>query len=469
MNYSVEKQKGAVKVNFTLTAEEWKNELSQTYFNTRGKYNVPGFRKGHAPRGVIESMYGKGVFFDDAFEATFRRAYSEVMDKETWIFPVDDPKVDLGEMTDEKFTFSATVTVKPEFALGEYKGLEIPKEEVSVTDEEINAEVEQAREHASRMVDVTDRAVKDGDIVTLDYSGSVNGVKFEGGTAENQELTIGSHTFIPGFEEQVIGLTAEQTSDIKVKFPDEYHAKELAGKDAVFTVTVHGIKTKEVPELNDTFASEVSKFDTLEEYKDSIAAKIRENKQRHADVESENAMLKAVSENCDIEIPQCMIDREVDYLIADFEMQIKQYYGGMTLKDYLKYTGLKEVDLRRQRRESAISNIKIRLTLEKIIEAETTEVSDKEIDEHIDKMVADAKAAGTETEESKLSSRRPYIKSDLLMMKVVDFLKANNKFVPKKKEENEKPADKKPAAKKSATAKKPAAKKADAGSDKKDE
>ena len=467
MNYSVEKQKGAVKVDFTLTAEEWKDELSRTYLNTRGKYNIPGFRKGHAPRGVIESMYGKGVFFDDAFETVFRRSYGEVMDKEEWIFPVDDPKVDLGEMTDEKFTFSATVTVKPEFTLGDYKGLEIPKEEVSVSEDEVNAEVEHAREHASREVDVTDRAIADGDIVTLDYSGSVDGVKFDGGTAENQELTIGSHTFIPGFEEQMVGLTIGQSADVKVKFPEDYHAKELAGKDAIFAVKVHGIKVKEVPELNDTFASEVSKFDTLKEYKESIEARIREDKQRRADIESENALLKKISENCDIEVPQCMIDREVDYLIADFEMQIKQYYGGMTLKDYLRYTGLKEIDLRRQRRESAISNVKIRLVLEKIIEAEKITVEDKEVEEQIEKMVASAKEAGRELDEHDINQRRPYVKSDLLMAKVVEFLKANNKFVAGKEEE--KPEEKKPETKKASSAKKSAPKKAATKTDKKDE
>lgn len=470
MNYSVEKQKGAVKVDFTLTADEWKEALSQAYLTTRGKYNIPGFRKGHAPRGVIESMYGKGVFFDDAFESSFRRAYGEVMDKETWIFPVDDPKIDLGDMNDEKFTFSATITVKPEFELGAYKGLEIPKAEVEVTAAEIDAEVEHARMHASRIVDVTDRPVQKGDIVTLDYSGSVDGVKFEGGTAENQELEIGSNSFIPGFEDGMIGLTIGQTSDLHVKFPEDYHAKELAGKDAVFNVTVHAIKVKEMPELNDEFARDVSEAETLADYKKSIEERIRSDKQRRADVDSENEMLKTISENCEIDVPQCMIDKEVDYMLADFEMQLKQYYGGMRLKDYFKYTGLKELDFRRQRRESAISNVKIRLVLEKIIEAEKIEVSDKELEEEVEKFVAHAKEHGKEYDEHTLSHQRAYIKSDLLMAKVIDFLNANNKFVAKKENSKGEDGEKKSAPKKTTSAKKPVAKKAaTAKSDKKDE
>ncbi|MCI9032151.1 MAG: trigger factor [Clostridia bacterium] len=470
MNYSVEKQKGAVKVDFTLTADEWKEALSQAYLMTRGKYNIPGFRKGHAPRGVIESMYGKGVFFDDAFETSFRRAYGEVMDKETWIFPVDDPKVDLGDMDEEKFTFSATITTKPEFELGAYKGLEIPKAEVDVKPSEVDAEVEHARMHASRIIEVTDRAIQKGDVVTLDYSGSVDGVKFEGGTAQNQELEIGSNSFIPGFEDGMIGLTIGQTSDLRVKFPEDYHAKELAGKDAVFTVTVHAIKVKEMPQLNDEFARDVSECETLADYKKSIEDKIRSDKQHRADVDSENEMLKIISGNCEIDVPQCMIDKEVDYMLADFEMQLKQYYGGMSLKDYFKYTGLKELDFRRQRRESAISNVKIRLVLEKIIEAEKIEVSEKELEEEVEKFVSHSKEHGREFDEHALSHQRAYIKSDLLMAKVIDFLKKSNKFVAKKEDAATDGADKKPVRKKASSDKKTASKKSStAKSDKKDE
>ncbi|MCI8612987.1 MAG: trigger factor [Clostridia bacterium] len=462
MDYSVEKQKGAVKIDFKITAAQWNDELSGAYSRTRGKYNIPGFRKGHAPRGVIESMYGKGVFFDEAFESVFRSSYSEVLEKETWIFPVDDPKVDLGEMDDKKFTFSATITVKPEIKLGSYKGMEIPKEQVKVTKEEVDHMVEHAREHASRFVDVTDRAVQDGDIVTLDYSGSVGGVKFDGGTAQNQELTIGSHSFIPGFEEQLVGVKIGESKDLHVKFPDDYHAENLKGKDAVFAVTVHAIKVKEMPELNDEFAKDVSSFDTLADYKADIEKRLTEDKQHHADVDSENAMLKMIADGVDADIPQCMIDTEVDYMLADFEMQLSRAYGGMKLADYFKYTGLKEIDFRRQRRESAISNVKTRLALEKIIESEGLQVSDEEVDAELNKS---GKSENISAEAD--ARRRSYIKSDLLMAKVVDFLKANNKFVPKK-ESAEKTEEKKPAAKKSTAAKKPSAKSA-AGADKKTE
>ena len=365
-------------------------------------------------------------------------------------------------MDDKKFTFSATITVKPEIKLGLYKGMEIPKEQVKVTKEEVDHMVEHAREHASRFVDVTDRAVQDGDIVTLDYSGSVGGVKFDGGTAQNQELTIGSHSFIPGFEEQLVGVKIGESKDLHVKFPDDYHAENLKGKDAVFAVTVHAIKVKEMPELNDEFAKDVSSFDTLADYKADIEKRLTEDKQHHADVDSENAMLKMIADGVDADIPQCMIDTEVDYMLADFEMQLSRAYGGMKLADYFKYTGLKEIDFRRQRRESAISNVKTRLALEKIIESEGLQVSDEEVDAELNKS---GKSENISAEAD--ARRRSYIKSDLLMAKVVDFLKANNKFVPKK-ESAEKTEEKKPAAKKSAAAKKPSAKSA-AGADKKTE
>jgi trigger factor len=444
MDYKVEKQKGAVKIDFSVAVSEWKEEMTNAYFKTRGKYNIPGFRKGHAPRGVIESMYGKGVFFEEAFESVFKRCYGEVLDKESWIFPVDDPKIDLGEETDEKFTFNAVVTVKPEIKLGAYKGLEVPKAKVSVSASEVDYEIEHAREHASRMVDINDRAVKDGDTVTIDYSGSVNGVKFAGGTAEKQELVIGSHSFIPGFEEQLVGMNKGETKDITVKFPDDYHAEDLKGKDAVFTVSLHEIKFKQLPELNDEFARDVTEnCNTMAEYKAHIEKTILEHKEKHAETDSENEMLKMIADACEVDIPQCMIDSEIDYMLADFEMQLQRAYGGMKLSDYFKYTGLKEIDFRRQRRDSAISNVKTRLALEKIIETEKLEVSDKEVDKELEKNAPKA------DESAEISARRrAYVKSDLLMTKVIDFLKSNNKFVEKKEEAEKKPAAKKTTAKK---------------------
>ncbi len=460
MDYKVEKQKGAVKIDFSVAASEWKEEMTNAYFRTRGKYNIPGFRKGHAPRGVIESMYGKGVFFEDAFESVFKRCYGEVLDKESWIFPVDDPKIDLGEETADKFTFNAVVTVKPEIKLGAYKELEVPKAKVSVSESEVDYEIEHAREHASRMVEIDDRAVKDGDTVTIDYSGSVNGVKFAGGTAEKQELVIGSHSFIPGFEEQVIGMNKGETKDINVKFPEDYHAEDLKGKDAVFTVTLHEIRLKQLPELNDEFARDVSEnCNTMAEYRAHIEKTILEHKEKHSETESENEMLKMIADSCEVEIPQCMIDSEIDYMLADFEMQLQRAYGGMKLSDYFKYTGLKEIDFRRQRRESAIANVKTRLALEKIIEAEKIEVTDKEVDAELEK------SSSAEASEEISARRRAYIKSDLLMAKVMDFLKKNNKFVEKKESSEKKTSEKKTSTKKTAdksAEEKPAAKKAPA-------
>lgn len=468
MNYNVEKQKGAVKINFSLTAAEWDEEINKAYFKTKTKFNIPGFRKGNAPRKVIESMYGKGVFFDDAFNDCFQRVYFEVMQKETDIFPVDEPKVDFSDMDDKKFAFSATVTVKPEVVLGKYKGLEVAKAEVKVSPDEVSAEIDRARERASRNVEVTDRAVKDGDTVKLDYSGSVDGVKFDGGTAENQELVIGSKTFIPGFEEQMVGMTVGENKDLNVMFPEDYHSKELAGKNAVFNVTVHAITFKETPELNDEFVKEVSKFNTVEEYKTDIENKLKEQKERDAERESENALLSAIAENTTVEIPQCMIDSELDYMLKDFEYQLAYMYGGMKIEDYFKYTGLNEKDFKKQRQDGARTNVKTRLALEEIIKQEKIEVSEKDLDEELDKIAANANKDADKYKNEISDRERSYIKSDLLMKKVMEFLKASTVFVKKIDAESDKTAKSgsdgsKPAAKKTAkkTASASSAKKTD--------
>lgn len=474
MNYNVEKQKGAVKINFALTSAEWDEEINKAYLKTRVKFNIPGFRKGHATRKVIESMYGKGVFFDDAFNDCFQRVYYETLSKETEIHPVDDPKVDFGDMDDKQFTFSATVTVKPEVSLGQYKGLEIPKSEVVVTKEEVDSDVQKAQERASRNVDVTDRAVRNGDTVKLDYSGSVDGVKFEGGTAQNQELVIGSNTFIPGFEEQMVGMNVNDNKDLHVKFPEDYHSKDLAGKEAVFNVTVHGITVKETPEINDEFVKEVSKFDNLNDYKADVEAKIKERKQREADRDSENALLQAVADNASVEVPQCMIDTELEYMLKDFEYQLSYMYGGMKIADYFKYTGTSEQDFKKQRQEAALTNVKTRLALEEIIKQEKLEVTEKELDEELDKIAVNANKDADKYKSEVSDRERSYIKSDLLMKKVMDFLKENTKFVQKAEDVKSegKGAEKKPAAKKTtaktatdSSAKKPATKKTTAKKD----
>lgn len=440
MKYEVETQKGAVKAVFTLTDAEWQDELTASYNRTKGKYNVPGFRKGHATRKMIEAMYGAGVFFDDAFDSAFRRCYREFLSKETEVRPVDEPQVDFVP-TEKGISFSATVTVKPEVVLGAYKGMKVGKVAYNVTDADVEHEIEHAVERASREVSV-ERAVENGDKVTLDYSGSIDGVKFDGGTAQNQQLVIGSNTFIPGFEEQMIGMNKGEEKDLSVKFPDDYHAKDMAGKNAVFHVKVHDITVKEKPAVDDAFAKEVSEFDTLEAYRKSIREKLEKQNKDRADRENENALLEEIVKNVTVDIPECMIRDELEYMLRDFEYRIQSMYGGMKLADYFKYTGTTEEDFKKQRRESALNTVKLRLSLEAIIKAENLEVTDADTDALI-KEIAESRGQDFETYKKEVSEREmPYIKSDALMKKVVDFLKANNTFVLKEKEEEKKPAKK---------------------------
>lgn len=446
MNYTIEESKGEVKISFTLDAKEWDDSLNKAYIKNKSRFNIPGFRKGHATRKMIEKMYGEGVFFDDAFNDAFYEAYSKALGEHEEIFPVDDPKVDIDGIDENGVKFHAVVTVKPEVTLGEYKGIKVDKVEYNVTADDVNAEIDRARKQASRKVEVEGRAVENGDIVNLDYSGSVDGVKFEGGTASSQELTIGSHAFIPGFEEQMVGMTVGETRDLNVPFPTDYHAKELAGKDSVFTVTVNKILKEEMPELNDEFAKDVSKFDTLAEYKADVEKRLQEGNDRRANAENENALIEAVTATSSVEIPQCMIDSQIDYLVRDMEYRLMYMYQGMKLEDYLKYTGSNMEELRKSKAEEAKRDVKIRLVLEAIVKAENLDVTDAELDAELARI---AESAGKSVEEYRkgVDDRQlSYIKNDLLMKKLIEFLKANNTFEVKKAEK--KTAAKKPAAKK---------------------
>ena len=443
MNYTIEEGKGEVKIAFTLTAEEWDASLNKAYIKNKSRFNIPGFRKGHATRKMIEKMYGEGVFFDDAFNDAFYEAYSKALGEHEEIFPVDDPKVDIDGVDENGVKFHAVVTVKPEVTLGDYKGIKVDKVEYNVTADDVNAEIERARKQASRKVEVEGKAVENGDIVNLDYSGSVDGIKFEGGTASNQELTIGSHSFIPGCEEQMVGMTVGETRDLNVPFPTDYHAKELAGKDSVFTVTVNKILKEEMPELNDEFAKDVSKFDTFAEYKADVEKRLQEGNDRRANAENENALIEAVTANSSVEIPQCMVESQIDYLVHDMEYRLMYMYQGMKLEDYLKYTGSNMAELRKSKTEEAKRDVKIRLVLEAIVKAENLDVTDAELDAELARI---AESAGKSVEEYRkgVDERQlSYIKNDLLMKKLIEFLKANNTFEVKK-------AEKKTAAKKSA-------------------
>ena len=426
MKYEVEKLQGEVKITVALTAEDWDAQLNKAYLKEKGKINIPGFRKGQAPRKMIERMYGPSVFFDEAFNSAINDGYTKALDENVDIFPVDSPRLD-EESIDMKdgLKFTLTVTVKPEVTLGDYKGIKIEKVEYTVTAKNVNEELKKAQEQASRKVEVTDRAVQDGDTVTLDSKGVADGVAFEGGTAENQELVIGSNTFIPGFEAQMIGMAIGETKDLNVTFPEQYHAENLKGKPAVFTVTVKKIEAKELPEINDEFAKNVSKFETLDEYKADIKANLKKQNEERADRENENALITKIMDNATVEIPACMIEKQLDYIVRETEYQLSYMYRGLKFEDYLKYTGMTMEDFRKQNEERANKEVKSQLVFEAIIKAENITVADEQVEAELAKLPEGGK---------KVDPRQlDYIKNDILMTNLINFLKENNTFEKKAK------------------------------------
>jgi len=428
MKYSVENLKGQVKINFTITSEEWEGYMNMAYNRNKNKFSIPGFRKGHASRKMVEKMYGAGVFFDDAFNFCFKDSYTKVLDENQELYPVDEPQIDIEKFDDKQMKFNATVTVKPEVKLGEYTGIKVDKVEYTVTAEEVSDELDRARQRAARTVEVTDREVKEQDIVNLDYCGKVDGVAFKGGTAQKQELTIGSHTFIPGFEEQMVGMKIGETKDLSVKFPDEYHSEELKGKDAIFTVTVNGIKVKEVPEMTDELVKEISRFDSVDAYREDIEKRLTENKNRQAEMENENKIIEAIVSNSEIEVPECMIKTQLDYMLEDLEARIGYMYGGMKIADYFKYTGTTVEQYKEENKETALKNVKTRLVLEEIIKKENLYVTDEEYENEIVSKAEKVKKTKEEYLKNVDFRQMNYIKNDILMKKLTDFLKNNNTF-----------------------------------------
>ena len=430
MNYTFAKQDDKVNLGFTVTAPEWDEYLNKVYNRNKNKFSVPGFRKGHASRKMIEKLYGAGVFFDDAFDLCFKEAYSKVLDENPAFYPVDEPQVDIEKLDDNELKFGAVVTVKPEVKLGDYTGIKLAKVEYTVTAAELDAEMEKVRERGSRMLNVEGRAVENGDTVTLDYCGKINEVAFNGGTANNQQLTIGSNTFIPGFEEQMVGMNVGETRDLKVKFPEDYQAEELKGKEAVFTVTLHGIKRKELPELSDELVKDITggKFETVDAYREDANKRLESEYVRRADTENENALIARITENAEIKIPACMVDTQLNYMVKDFEMRLGYMYGGMKLEDYFKYTDSSLEQYREDNRLKAEQTVKTRLVLEAIVAKENMEVTDDELNAEINKRAEAAKKSETEYRKQLDPRQTAYIKNDLLMDKLLNFLKNNNIF-----------------------------------------
>ena len=434
MSYTVEKiASNKVKLSFVESAESFDAAVEKAYLKDRSKINVPGFRKGKAPRKLIENMYGEGVFYDDAFELVAQPAYEEAIKAEN-LQVVDRPQVDVQQIgAGQELKYTLEVFVKPDVTLGEYKGVAVEKNVEKVTDEAVDARIQNDVERASTTQDVTDRAVENGDIVNLDYAGSVDGVAFEGGTAQGQSLTIGSGMFIPGFEEQMVGMNIGEERDLSVKFPEQYHADNLAGKDAVFHVKVNGIQTKVRPELDDDFAADVSEFDTFEAYKANIVADLEKNAADRAEANLEDALVQKVVDAADCDIPDAMIQDEITTMLR--EMEMRMIYQGIRFEDYLKYTGQTLDQVRENYKPEAANRVKTQLVLEAVAKAENIVPTDEDVDEAI---AEQAKRINRDVEEFKASlseQQKEYLKETAGIKKVIDFLKANAVITEKAAEE----------------------------------
>lgn len=434
MSYTVEKiASNKVKLSFVESAESFDAAVEKAYLKDRSKINVPGFRKGKAPRKLIENMYGEGVFYDDAFELVAQPAYEEAIKAEN-LQVVDRPQVDVQQIgAGQELKYTLEVFVKPDVTLGEYKGVAVEKNVEKVTDEAVDARIQNDVERASTTQDVTDRAVENGDIVNLDYAGSVDGVAFEGGTAQGQSLTIGSGMFIPGFEEQMVGMNIGEERDLSVKFPEQYHADSLAGKDAVFHVKVNGIQTKVRPELDDDFAADVSEFDTFEAYKANIVADLEKNAADRAEANLEDSLVQKVVDAADCDIPDAMIQDEITTMLR--EMEMRMIYQGIRFEDYLKYTGQTLDQVRENYKPEAANRVKSQLVLEAVAKAENIVPTDEDVDEAI---ADQAKRVNRDVEEFKASlseQQKEYLKETAGIKKVIDFLKANAVITEKAAEE----------------------------------
>ncbi len=421
MSLQVEKlEKNMAKLTIEASAEDFEKAIQKVYLKARGRINIPGFRKGKAPRKLIEKMYGTGVFYEDAANDLIPTAYAEAL-KDCDLEIVSRPEINVTQIESGKpFIFTAEVAVKPEVTLGEYKGVEVEKSDVEVTDEDINKEVDKERENNSRTIDVDDRAVESGDIIKLDFDGSVDGVPFAGGKAENYTLTIGSGSFLPGFEDQLIGTKIGEDKDVTVTFPEDYHEKSLAGKEAVFKCKVNAITVKELPDADDEFASEVSEFETLAEYKEDIKKKLTEKKEKEARAKKEAQAVEKAVENATMEIPDAMIDTQVQSMMEDFARRMQSQ--GLSLEQYFQFTGMDAKKMHDQMKPEALKRIQNSLVLEAVAKAENIEISDEKVDEEIAKM---AEAYKMEVEKLKGiigDSERDQMKKDLAVQAAADLI-----------------------------------------------
>ncbi len=412
-----------LKLEITIEAKKFDEAIKKVYLKSVKYFNIPGFRKGKAPMNIVERYYGKEIFYEDAFNEVVPQEYETEL-KQNNIEAVSHPDIDITQIgKGQDLIFTAIVQTKPEVKLGKYKGIELKKVEYNVSSEDIEHELGHMQERNARLVSVEDRAVEKDDITVIDFEGFVEGEPFEGGKAENHELTIGSNTFIPGFEDQIIGMKIDEEKEINVKFPDEYFSEELKGKDAVFKVKLHEIKKKEMPKLDDEFAKDTSEFDTLEELKKSIKEKLEEENKKKAKYETQDAAIKSVSDNTKIEIPSGMIETEIDNMIQEIEQRLK--YQGLNLENYLNLIGKSNEEFRKEYEEEAKISVKNKLVLEAIIKAEKIEADDETVNSKLEEM---SKMYGKTAEELKKNEQLvKYIETSLKNEKAIEFIVQNAK------------------------------------------
>lgn len=421
MSLQVEKlEKNMVKLTIEAPAEEFEAAIQKAYLKNKGKMNVQGFRKGKAPRAIIEKLYGSSVFYEDAANIIIPDAYEKAAE-ESGLDIVSRPEIDVVQIEKGKpFIFTADVAVKPEVSLGDYKGLEVEKTELEVTEEEITAEIDKVRDQNSRVITIEDRPVADKDMTVIDFEGFVDGAPFEGGKAEDYSLTIGSHSFIDTFEEQLIGKSIGEEAEINVTFPAEYHAAELAGKPALFKVKIKEIKAKELPELDDEFAQDVSEFDTLDEYKADIKATILVGKEKEAKTAKEDKVVEKIIENATMEIPDAMVETQVRQMSDDFAQRIQSQ--GLTIEQYFQFTGMNSKQLFEQMRPQAVKRIQSRLVLEAIVKAEAITVSDEDVTKEFEKMAETYKMELDKLKELIGEKEKEQIIMDMAVQKAVDLV-----------------------------------------------
>lgn len=425
MTYKIgEKKDGKLTVEFKLNAEEWEAEVEKAYQKNKGKYKLDGFRQGKIPRKVLEKTYGEYLFYEDALNEVCDRTFFEFLEKEKDVQAVDYPEVSVKNLSKEGVEWVATITLMPEVELGKYDGLEVKKDKVSVTEKEVEAKLKDLQEKQARYVDVTDRPAKMGDLVNIDFAGSIDGVAFDGGTAKDYELELGSHSFISGFEEQVVGMKVDEQKDVKVEFPKEYHAKNLAGKPAVFAVKLLTIREKQVPEIDDKFASDVSEFNTLDELKKDTKEKIKSEKEADAERAFENKLVEEVVKNSKVDVPKVMVTNQIARNIEDMKRSLAMQ--GLSYEMYLGYIGLTDEQFRKSREEDTEKQIKTTLVLSELVKKEGIKAEESEVEEKIKELAEKMKKTIEELKKTMTESQKEVIENNIISEKVIKLLKDKN-------------------------------------------